>query len=215
MKCEFCYKEYPTIHGLRSHIWRAHTENGIKHNPNLGYKDKRQIWNKGLTKEIDERVKKLGETLSNNIKNGITKPSFLGRKHSKESIEKMKVNSGGYRRGSGRGKSGIYKGYWCDSSWELAWVIYHLDHKINFKRNRKKFPYVYREVTHNYIPDFVYENETFVEIKGYMLEKDVAKIDQFEGKLVIFDKENMENMLFYCKKFYGEDFYKLYDNRPK
>ena len=41
----------------------------------------------------------------------------------------MKKNplSGGLRHGSGRGKKGWYKGYWCDSTWELAWVIYQLD----------------------------------------------------------------------------------------
>ncbi|MEI7942893.1 MAG: hypothetical protein WCH76_06985 [Candidatus Riflemargulisbacteria bacterium] len=44
--------------------------------------------------------------------------------------------SGGYRRKSGRGKHGWYKGIWCDSSWELAWVMYHLDHGIPFERNK-------------------------------------------------------------------------------
>ena len=29
----------------------------------------------------------------------------------------------------GYGKHGWYKEYWCDSSWELAYVIYNLDYR--------------------------------------------------------------------------------------
>ena len=61
---------------------------------------------------------------------------------------------GGYVKNSGRGKKGWYNGYWCDSSWELAWVIYNLEHNINFKRNDEKFKYVFNEKIMNYLPDF-------------------------------------------------------------
>ena len=46
-----------------------------------------------------------------------------------ESIEKgyLKGKTGGIREGAGRSKSGWYKGYYCNSSYELAWVIYSLD----------------------------------------------------------------------------------------
>lgn len=59
-----------------------------------------------------------------------------------------KVNklSGGYREGSGRGKKGIYKGYYCDSSWELAYVIYNLEHDIKFERNTQTFEYEYKKM---------------------------------------------------------------------
>lgn len=50
---------------------------------------------------------------------------------------------GGYRKGSGIGKSGWYKGIYCDSSWQLAYVIYHLEHQFNIVRNKQKRIYIY------------------------------------------------------------------------
>jgi len=32
-----------------------------------------------------------------------------------------------------RGKAGFYKGYHCMSSWELAYVIYNLEHNVSFE----------------------------------------------------------------------------------
>lgn len=43
---------------------------------------------------------------------------------------------GGYRKGSGVGKSGWYNGIYCDSSWELAYVIYHIDNNLPIIRNK-------------------------------------------------------------------------------
>ncbi len=74
---------------------------------------------------------------------------------------------GGIRRGGGYGKHGWYKGYWCDSSWELAWVIYNLDHGIKFERCKEKFEYEFEGKKYHYYPDFKLEDGTYVEIKGY------------------------------------------------
>jgi len=61
---------------------------GFKTDPNASLKNgTRKIWNKGLTKETDERVLKLSNTLSLNM---IESGSSLGRKHSEESKEKIR-----------------------------------------------------------------------------------------------------------------------------
>lgn len=61
--CPYCGKEYAK-YGIGNHIWRNHTEEGQKFDPNKGYKTKnRKVWNKGLTKETDSRVRKSGETI--------------------------------------------------------------------------------------------------------------------------------------------------------
>lgn len=73
------------------------------------------------------------------------------------------VKVGGYREGSGRSYSGRYKGIYCGSTYELAWVIYNLDHHISFKR----FPGCLRAGKLKYFPDFLMEDESIVEIKGY------------------------------------------------
>lgn len=82
--------------------------------------------------------------------------------------ESMKKNplAGGRRIGSGRGKKGWYKGIYCDSSWELAYLVYYLDHGKNIKRCKEHREYIFNNEKHIYIPDFV-TDEGIIEIKGY------------------------------------------------
>jgi hypothetical protein len=61
------------------------------------------------------------------------------RRHISESMRRF----GGYRQGSGRGKKGWYRGYWCDSTYELVYVIFNLDHGIAFSRKTERFAYVF------------------------------------------------------------------------
>lgn len=126
-----------------------------------------------------------------------------------------KFKTGGLRKGSGRGKSGWYKGIWCDSSWELAWVIYNLEHNIPFERNWEKFEYEFEGKTHYYLPDFKMEDGLFIEVKGYMDKKNKAKITNFEKPLkVILGKKENKIYIDYAKEKYGNDFIKLYEGNP-
>jgi hypothetical protein len=117
---------------------------------------------------------------------------------------------GGYRKGSGRGKQGRYKGIWCDSSWELAWVIYHLDHNILFERNWKKFEYNFNGKIHTYTPDFKIKDE-FIEVKGYMTEQVQEKINQFPHKIKIMGKNELKPIIEYVENKYGKKYIKLYN----
>lgn len=74
----------------------------------------------------------------------------------------MANGHGGYREGSGRAKTGYYKGTYCGSTYELVWVIYCLDHNIDFKR----FSGFLEESGVRYYPDFIINNN-IIEIKGY------------------------------------------------
>lgn len=210
-KCAFCNKEYSKF-GIDTHIWRMHG-NGKNHDPNIGYEKKnRKVWNKGLTKENDERVKKGCLKFSENLKSGKTIPGFLNKKHNDKTILKLK-KTGGIRKGSGRGKSGWYKGYWCDSTWELAYVIYNLDHNIKFKRNNKGFEYQYKNKKHKYYPDFVLEDNTYIEIKGYLTEQNIEKIKQFKNNLIVINKNNIFFYINYVKiKYNINKIFMLYDD---
>ena len=123
----------------------------------------------------------------------------------------MKQKSGGLRQGAGRGKSGWYKNYWCDSSWELAWVIYNLDHNINFERNLEGFEYHYNNNIYKFFPDFK-TKDGYVEIKGYLDEKNIQKITQFKHRIQIITKKEIQPYLKYVIEKYGSDFTKLYEN---
>lgn len=86
--CPYCGKEYAKK-GIGSHIWRKHSEEGQKFDPNKGYqKGTRKGWNKGLTKETDERVRKTGETYHKRFKSGEIK-SCKNRKLSEETKKKI------------------------------------------------------------------------------------------------------------------------------
>jgi hypothetical protein len=141
-----------------------------------------------------------------------SKRKFCSRKCADIGHDKSK--SGGYRKGSGRGKKGWYKGYWCDSSWELAWVIYSLDNGLKFTRNAQGFEYMFNETVHIYYPDYLMEDGTYIEIKGYTTAQWEAKKNNFNGKIKIFDKVEMIPILKYVKEKYGFDFIKLYEGNP-
>lgn len=171
----------------------------------------RASWNAGKTKDDDVRLKMRSEK-----QKGIA-PKFGGRAstNEKEAIrririsEKMKLVGGGYRRGSGRGKKGWYKGYWCDSSWELAWVIYQLEHGTRFIRNEEKFEYQHEGKIKNYIPDFKID-DNYIEIKGYDTDQWQHKLLQFPHKLQILYKQEMKPILEYVIGKYEKNFVRLY-----
>lgn len=120
--------------------------------------------------------------------------------------------SGGYRKGSGCGKSGWYKGIWCDSSWELAWVMYNLDHGIPFVRNRDRFEYEWKGKVHKYLPDFKMQDGQYVEVKAWLNDQGRAKIAACAGVKVLM-KSEMEPFIQYAVEKYGKDYIRLYEER--
>jgi len=121
---------------------------------------------------------------------------------------------GGVREGSGWGKSGWYKGFRCDSTWELAWIIYNLDHNIKFTRNNEKFEYVFNDEIKHYVPDFIMEDGVYIEIKGYLTASVMEKSKQFPHKLIMLQKKDMQVYLNYVKEKYGANFIEMYENNP-
>lgn len=82
-KCPECEVE-KTKYGIGGHIWMKHG-NGKKRNFNSFEKflKEKGCWNKGLTKETDERVRKFGISLSKSQK------GLPGTKHSEETKQKI------------------------------------------------------------------------------------------------------------------------------
>jgi hypothetical protein len=131
------------------------------------------------------------------------------RKYHKECWLKC---SGGIKCGSSRGKSGWYKGYWCDSSYELAWIMYSIDHNIEFKRNLEGFDYIYNGKNHKFYPDFIKKDGLYIEIKNYKSDLTDAKLKFFTKKIKILYKEDIKKKILpYIIKKYGKDFIRLYE----
>lgn len=161
--------------------------------------------NKGKFKPITKLCIICNEILKNNYVN-----------YHRECYNKI---SGGAREGSGVGKSGHYKGIFCNSTWELMWVIYSLDHNINFKR----FPYQLKNKEIVYLPDFLLIDENkIIEIKGYVdneekLKKKIILAKEKGFKIEILYKKDLEYTFEYVKNNYVyKNIEELYDNyKPK
>lgn len=99
-----------------------------------------------------------------------------------------------------------------ESSFELAWVIFHLEHETQFSRNTDKFQYTFEGVERTYIPDFKV-GEFWVEIKGWLSDKDRAKFRDFPhpDKLIILDEKDLSSIFEYVKGKYGKKFWHLYN----
>ncbi len=115
---------------------------------------------------------------------------------------------GGYRKGSGVGKSGWYNGIYCDSSWELAYVIYHIDNNLPIIRNKQKRKYIFNNKQCIYIPDFI-TNDGLVQIKGYVNEKWNAKL-KYNQDIKVIGKQQIKFYLQYVVTKYGKDYIKYY-----
>ena len=139
--------------------------------------------------------------------------------HSKHLSLACAGKTGGIREGGGYGKRGEIENYYFQSTWEAAFIRYHLDHKISFVRNTEGFEYKLLDgSTRKFYPDFIYEDGTYIEVKGRrnfdsLDELNQAKLNGFKLPLILLQKDEMENMLYYCRKFYGKDFYKCGDGR--
>ena len=124
---------------------------------------------------------------------------------------------GGYREGSGRSKSGYDRGIYCGSTYELCWVIYNLDHGIEFSR----FPGKLEKDGVSYYPDFLIGDMTIVETKGYesttSVDRKTKVAESFGYTVIVLRKDDLQYAFSYvAEKYKTKRFYELYDNyKPK
>ena len=160
-----------------------------------------EIYGKKRAKEIIEKIKK------NN--------TFRFTKHTEESKRNISLSMMGNKNWehsinkSGRGKKGHYKEQYFMSTWELAYIVYLMEHGVEYKRNWEKFEYF--DINGNkryYVPDFIV-NDSYVEIKGYLTKEVELKIKSFKFPLIVIGKEEIKPILNYVEKKYGENFYDI------
>lgn len=130
------------------------------------------------------------------------------KKYTKIKLSKsLKGKTGGYRPSSGNKyhKSGKYDGVYFDSSWELAFYIYHKDFNKYIERCDIEKQYIYNGKCHKYIPDFI-TDDGVIEIKGYLTDKSKEKLSQNPDVIVLY-KNDIEPYINYVVEKYGENFW--------
>jgi len=165
-------------------------------------------WNKGLKGDI--RCKRSDETKEKLrvIATGTASTPEAELERKRKITEKARLNNGGLRQGSGRGKKGWYKGFFCDSSWELAYLIYCLEHGKNIVRNIEKRKYEFNGKIRTYIPDFIVDGQV-TEIKGYKTDQWMAKLNANPDVRVLYESD-LKDIIRYVIDKYGKDYIKLY-----
>ena len=226
--CKYCGKECKNLNSLRQHEIRC------KQNPNriinkctwkhIVNKPGYQSGTKGkvaLTDGFNNKYlfpKDAEAFLKNNLNwykgftfknlngHGIASTSEKEAERKRKISETMKKNplAGGRRIGSGRGKKGWYKGIYCDSSWELAFLVYYLDHNKNIKRCEERREYIFNNEKHIYIPDFV-TDEGIIEIKGYKTQQWKIKLEQNSDIKVLYE-DDIKLYLEYAITTYGKNY---------
>lgn len=216
--CEFCNIEHDGTYGsgrfCSQKCARAFSTQSKREQINEKVSNALKGTRKSVTRPIKERFCKVcGKKLpigtrSNKSTCSIECSKTLRSQVSKELYNQNKDNlhnngfRGGYRKGAARGKSGYYKGIWCDSTYELVYLIYNLDNGIDIRRNTLKFPYSHNGKNHEYIPDFRVNGE-LVEIKNFWTEVVQVKLECVPEKISILYYDELEEMMQFVDEKYG------------
>lgn len=197
--CQKCNKIFKGKSGLSVHNWAMHTEKGRLFSKKLKGVASLSLpaWNKGLTKDIDDRIKKISEHLKvvmkqkfiNGTLGGCRSKQYIGSKRHREGAAKC----GGYKKRAGIGKKFyVYdstgKKVCLQSSYEKRYYDILLERNIKWIRPK----YIYYNIDNKqrkYYPDFYLPKfDIYIDTKNSYLEK----IDNEKIKAVI--KQNNINL---------------------
>ena len=234
--CKYCGKQCKSLNSLKQHEIRCkenpnHIKCNGQHQPrkfnNLGrvwinninenkFIKQEELdlylkngWIKGINSQLKEKIKK----------SHIGKSSGKCKDPQKELERKQKISNSMkgnknwmFNKKHGNAKQGWYNKIHCDSTWELAFLVYYVEHNLNIKRCDIKYNFNWEDSIHKYIPDFI-TDEGIIEIKGRKSKKSLEKEKQFPNVKVI-DEYLIKPYLDYVINKYGEEFWKiLYENK--
>ena len=216
--CKYCGKYFSRIDRLHLH------EESCSYNPCKI--PCRTAWNRGLTKENNETIKRKAETLSYRIANGEVigcyglrgENNYSTKLEVKAKISKTMIgNHNNDPSKTGRGKKGWYKGFFCSSTYELAFIIYCLDKGIPVKKCSYVYDYEYEGKKHKYYPDFIVNN-TIIEIKGFYTEKVRIKTESVKDRpIVVLYRKDLKEVFDYIEFTYNKtvdkNIHELYQDR--
>ena len=110
-----------------------------------------------------------------------------------------------HRQNKTWGKCGYFQGIWCASSWELAFVAFHLYHHNIIIRCPLIFTYNHESKTKRYFPDFIIDDIIY-EIKGQLTEQVYIKTQAVKDagyNIMIIDREKIIPIINQVKTLYN------------
>lgn len=174
--------------------------------PNIYWKDKIHYKN-SFCKECNKEFT-ITETVSRNRLRDI---HFCSDECKSKYFSKLAKshNFGGYKPNSiKKHHHGNYHGIHCDSSWELAYLVYNLEHNIPIKRCNIKRTYIINGKQKKYFPDFIINDNQIIEIKGYYDKGSKLKQEQNPDIIILFEKD-LKEILNYVSTKYGNKFWEI------
>jgi hypothetical protein len=198
--CVFCSKQIKSVSSYRQHYVRCKDNpNKIECKPGMGMLGKTG-WNKGLTKETDERVRINSENAAKVMRKqyaeGIRKIKPMSKENRRKLSERQSLfNTGGKSKWysvAGQKVQGTYEKKFAESLEEqnIRWE--------KIKTNNHIFSYISDNKEKTYAPDFwLPELSVYVEIKGYWWGDDenkmrtVKNFHQDKNVIIIYGKEKL------------------------
>ena len=161
-------------------------------------------WKKGISEDYKNKISKalVGKSM------GRCKDPIKERERKAKISKSMKGNTNWmYNKIRGNGKKGRFNGIFCDSTWELAYVVYHMEHNLFIKRCDIKFTYKWEGANRTYIPDFI-TDEGIIEIKGKFDKKSIYKHECFPD-IKIIGLDLIKPYIKYVEDKYGKEYWKI------
>ena len=171
--CQYCGKICKNANSHRNHERLCHDNPNRQISSFVGYLAKLRsgditvkVWNKGLTKNSDARLKRAGQKYSDGIKSGKIKPPQLGKKLSNEHRKHV---SEGMKKAHAEGRAhNIGECRWNNKpSWPEQWFMSVIKNEFNDKNFKREFSF------HKFSLDFAWvEKKKCIEIDGQQHERD-------------------------------------------
>lgn len=205
--CQYCNKKFNTLNSLKNH------EAWCDLNPNHRSKDiffsekylnrKHVSWNKGLTKETDERIEKQSQTRINNNKLGLYKIYDHSHSERTKEILRQKALSNPYKRKCKKTVEYIKKDgskVFLDSTYEIKTANILEELGILWERPNSLVWIDKNNRKHNYFPDFyLLDYDIYLDPKNeYCFKVQKEKID--------YIKINYKNVYFMHEEDINEHF---------
>jgi hypothetical protein len=176
-KCPYCDKKY-SKKGIGNHIWKTHTEEGQKHNPNIGYKNGTRVGANTGKHHSEEIKNKISE--SEKLTISLNGHCWTGKHHSKETKNKISQKRVEYLENNDQYTlwykvSNGNRIVNVQGTWEKRFAEYLNSNNIKWDRFHIKY-----EGHRRYTPDFyLLEYNLFIEVKGWMKDRDINKMKRF------------------------------------